>query len=521
MRKFAFAALLLAALGTATASAGDVVIGFGAAVTSIDPHYQNLTPNIAIGTHVFDRLVHQDENQRLVPGLAVSWRPVDDLTWEVKLRQGVTWHDGSPFTADDVAFTFERVPTVANSPSSYTIYTKHVSALVVVDAHTLLMKTKEPYPLMANQMAGLPIISRKHAAGKSTADFNSGAATIGTGPYKFVEYVSGDRIVLARDDAWWGPKQPWTRVTFRMIPNDSARVAALLAGDVDAIDAVPTIDFGRIAADAKFAVASKPGVRNIYLHLDQARDDAPFIFANDGSRLPKNPLRDLRVRRALSIAVNRDAIVRQLMNGQAAPSGQFLPAGSMGHDPRVKPPPYDPDGARRLLTEAGYADGFRVTIHGPNDRYINDDKIVQAIAQMWSRIGVKAAVEVMPSAVYFSRGARNEFSIGLMGWGTGTGEPDSPMVALIATEDRARGRGATNRSLYSNAAFDALLDMALAAIDPEKREALYREATKLAMDDVAIIPLHHQVNIWATKKGLIYNARNDERTTAMELSPAK
>ena len=352
-----------------------------------------------------------------------------------------------------------------------------------------------------------------------TPDYNSGKAAVGTGPYRLVEYVPSDRAVFARNPAWWGPPQPWDRVVYRMIPNNSARIAALKAGDVDVIDAVPTHDVESLKTNAKLTLASKAGVRNIYLYADQRRDQTPFVLDADGNNPSANPLKDRRVRQALSLAINRSAIVERVMSGQAAASGQFLPEGTMGWNPDLAPAPYDPERAKKLLAEAGFPRGFRLTLHGPNDRYVNDGQIVQAIAQMWTRVGVQTAVELMPANVYFTRSAKDEFSVGLMGWGTGTGEPDSPLAALVGTADKAKGRGVTNRSLYSNPELDGLIDAALGTIDAAEREALYRRATAVAMEDLAIIPLHHQVNIWAMRSGFAYNARNDERTMAMELRP--
>lgn len=261
-------------------------------------------------------------------------------------------------------------------------------------------------------------------------------------------------------------------------------------------------------------------MRNIYLYLDQKRDVTPGVTDAQGRPLDRNPLKDVRVRRALSLAINREGIVRQVMGGHATPSGQLLPAGVMGHDPTLKPDPFDPQQARALLAEAGYPNGFSIVLAGPNDRYVNDDRVVQAIAQMWTRIGVRTQVNTLPSAVFFPRSARDEFSVGLLGWGTGTGEPDSPLQALIATPDRDRGWGQFNRSGYSNPQVDALLEQALSTLDRGAREQLYFRAIRIAMEDKAIIPLHHQVNIWATRRGLVYNARNDERTMATELRRA-
>ncbi len=517
MRGMVLAAVLLAG----GAAAQTLSIGVGGAFTSMDPHFHTLTPNNALNKHVFDRLVRTDEDFRLIPGLAESWESIGTNVWEFRLRRGVTFHDGRPFTADDVVFSFERVPNVRNSPGSFTIYTRQVQRLEVVDDHTIRMHTNGPNPLLPNWMSGISIISRGLGADVDTADFNSGRAAIGTGPYRLVSYTAGHQAVLERNPGYWGGPEPWARVNYRIIANDTARIAALRAGDVDVIDAVSTRDVEGLAANPAIRIASRAALRNIYLYLDHARDDTPGVTGPNGERPVASPLRDQRVRQALSLAINRDAIVRQVMGGHASPSGQFLAAGVMGHDPELRPDPFDPARAQRLLAEAGLPQGFRVVLAGPNDRYVNDDRIIQAIAQMWARVGVRTEVQAMPSNVYFSRSARNEFSVGLLGWGTGTGEPDSPMIGLIATPNPARGRGTSNRSMYANPAFDALLDQALVTLDTGLREAIYRRATRVAMEDYAIIPLHHQVNIWAARRGLRVVARNDEETYAMSVRPGE
>jgi peptide/nickel transport system substrate-binding protein len=500
--------------------AQDVTIAVGGAFTSLDPHFHNLTPNSALTQHLFDRLLEPDANLRPVAGMAYEWRAVSPTAWEFRLHPNIRFHDGSQFTADDVAFTFSRVPNVPGSPSSYAFFTRPVREVVVVDPLTVRLETSTAAPLIPAMMQGLPMIGRRQGESMSTADYNSGRAAVGTGPYRLVSYTPGDRAILERNASWYGGNVAWNRVTYRFIGNDSARLAALKAGDVDLIDQVPTRDVADLARAPRVQVFSTPSLRNIYLYLDLWREQTPFVSDNQGRPLPGNPLRDLRVRRALSMAINRAGIVAQVMDGQAAPSGQLLPAGSVGHDPALLPEPYDPDGARRLLAEAGFPQGFSVTLHGPNDRYVNDAQTLQAIAQMWARIGIRTRVEALPSTAFFPRSARDEFSIGLSGWGTGTGEPDSPLANLLATIDRARGRGATNRSHYANPEFDAAVDRALGILDLGEREAAYRAATGIAMRDVAIIPLHHQVNIWAARRGLVYEPRNDERTLAMSLRPA-
>lgn len=499
----------------ATLAARELTVGLASEPSSIDPHYHNLTPNNALARQVFDRLIMPDEKQVLRPGLAVSWKALDDLTWEFKLREGVTWHDGSPFTGDDVVFTFERAPEVPNSPSSFGTYLKG-KTIEKLDDFTVRIKTETPYPLMPNDISTFSIVSRKHGEGAGTEDYNSGKAAIGTGAYKFVEWVPGDRIVLARNDDFWGEKPEWEKVTIKPIKSGPARLAALLAGDVDFIEGVPTTDIERLRDDKEITLSQGISNRVIYLHLDHFRDDSPFVKAADGGAI-ENPLRDARVRKAISKAINRDAIVSRVMEGVAVKAGQLLPEGFFGVSAKLQPVDYDPEGAKKLLAEAGVGDGFQLTIHGPNDRYINDAKIAEAIAQMLTRVGIKTAVETMPKSVYFKRASRGaeglpEFSLILVGWGAGTGEASSPLKSVLHTYDKERGFGASNRGRYSNPAVDKLVEEALSTIDDGKRAALLAEATEVAIEDGGIIPLHYQVNTWAGRKGIVYTARTDETT---------
>jgi peptide/nickel transport system substrate-binding protein len=499
--------------------AAELSIALGADVTSIDPHFHNLTPNNNVGGHIFEPLVTKDARGKLTPGLAESWRTVDDLTWEFRLRKGVKFHDGSEFSAADVAFTLDRVPTVPNSPSPFTTYSKQITEKVIVDPHTIRLKTAMPYPLMPNDMGTILIVSGKAAKGASTDDFNSGKAAIGTGPFKFVRWQKGDRIELARHDAYWGPKPAWDKVTFRIITSDPTRVAALMAGDVRAIDNVPTADLARVSKDPGLSLYRVVSHRVMYLHLDSSRDKSPFVTDKAGRPLERNPLKDVRVRRALSRAINRQALVDRVMEGAARPTGQLMPEGMFGYTPALKPEPYDPDGAKKLLAEAGYPNGFGLTLHGPNNRYVNDEQIAQAIAQMLTRVGVATRVETMPSSVYFSRANKLEFSLILVGWGSDTAEASSPLKALLATYSKEKGMGQANRGRYSNPKVDAALEQALATVDDARREKLLQQATEIAMTDLGIIPLYHQENLWATRKGVGYGPRADERTFAHEFRP--
>ena len=518
-------AAVLAALALCTAAtAQELRLGVAAEPTSMDPHFHNLTPNNSMLSHIFEYLVDQDERQRLQPGLAESWKAIDDTTWEFKLRRNVKFHDGTPFTADDVLFSFERAPNVEGSPSSFGIYAKG-KTLTKVDDHTVHIKTAAPYPLMPNDVSQIFIISKKHASGAKTTDFNSGKAAVGTGPFRYVEYTPGNRIVMQRNESYWGTKPHWARVVFRGIKSDPSRVAALLAGDVDLIDEVPATDMERLKKDPKLTIAQTVSNRIIYLHLDHFRDDSPFVKAKDGGAI-RNPLRDRRVRTAVSKMIDRDAIVSRVMEGQAVKAGQLLPDGFFGVSKKLKPVAYDPAGAKKLLAEAGVPNGFRLTIHSPNDRYPNDAKIAEAVGQMLTRNGIDTQVVTMTQGVFFREASTGspekgpKFSFILVGWGSGTGEASSPLKSLLATFNREKGMGPSNRGRYSNPEVDKLINDALATVDDAKRQELLARATEVAIEDVGIIPLHYQVNTWAMRKGFTYKPRTDERTLAGDIAKA-
>ncbi len=518
----ALAAIFAAAVVSTVAMAQDLTVGLSANVTSIDPQFHNLTPNSNVAAHIFDRLILKDEHQRLMPGLAVEWKAIDDTTWEFKLRKGVKFHDGSEFTADDVVSTLKRVPWVPNSPSSFRIYTQAVIGWDILDPYTIRFRTASVYPLLPLDLSSVFITSKKYETA-STGEFNSGRAAVGTGPFKFVEYVPGDRIVLARNDNYWGPKPAWQRVTLKLITNNSARVAALLAGDVQIIEQVPSIDYAKLKANPDIRISQIVGNRVIYLAMDSFRDQSPFVTDKSGAVLPNNPLKDTRVRKAMSRAINRQGITDRIMDGLAIPAGGLMADGFFGSSPKLKPDAFDPEGAKKLLIEAGYPNGFGLTIHGPNDRYLNDEKVLQAIGPMFNRVGIDTKVVTQPWATFASQAStpNYSYSVMLVGWGADTGEVSSPLRSLVATVNKDAGMGTANRGRYSNPKVDALLHKALTTVDDGRREKLLQEATETAMADQAIIPLYYQINVWATRKGYIYAPRTDEYTLAQSVRPAE
>ncbi|MFP4126653.1 MAG: ABC transporter substrate-binding protein, partial [Alphaproteobacteria bacterium] len=517
-------AAAVVALATGGAHGQSITIGTAAEPSTLDPHFHNLGPNNAMQRHLFDSLILQDEDQELQPGLATSWEPTTDTSWTFELREDVTFHDGSSFEAQDVIWTLCRIPNVADSPSSFTIYTQAIQRAEVVDSHTIVFHTAEPYPLLPVEVSTWGILDAPADAEELTYDpagcdyagaypttpaFNSGERAIGTGPYMYGEFTKGERIVLERNPDYWGEAPDFEEVIFRPITSDGPRVAALLAGDVDFIDKPPLQDLPRLRDRPDLEVAEGLSNRVIYLHMDQHMDETPGVTG-----VPDNPFKDDRVREALSLAIDREAIVARIMGGVAEPAGELLPPTMFGANADAEPTAFDPDRARELLTEAGYGDGFELVLASPNDRYINDELIAQAVAQMFARVGIDTSVDANTASVFFSRRNNYEFSMYLAGWGSGTGEMSSPLRALVACQDPEAGYGGTNRGRYCNPEMDAALKEALRTVEADAREELLQEASRMVMEDYGILPLHFEVTPWAFKEELSYTPRADQYTLA-------
>jgi peptide/nickel transport system substrate-binding protein len=518
------------ALAATAAQAQDVLtIGVRSEASSLDPHWTQLSADLQVQEHIFEHLVDLDSASQPVPGLAVSWEPIDEDTWEFRLREGVTWHDGEAFTADDVIFSFDRLAAgIDGAPASPAFQlAKGGKEWERIDDYTIHIHTDGPYPTMAEDLAMLPIVA-EHAASGVTAsvDFNSGQAAIGTGPFMFEQYSPGSRVSVVRNPNWWGGDPGWDRVVFVPVGEDSARLAALLNGDVDVIDYPPTVDLPQLEQNPNFVVSSIPSDRLIYL-MPSYRHMEPYVLDNAGQPMMPNPLRDWRVRRALSLAIDREAIRDRIMGGASEPTRNIVPPGFFGYVDELQADPYDPDEARRLLEEAGYGEGFRLTLHGPNDRYINDARIAEAVAQFWTQIGVTTEVDTMPRNIFFSdliRGGPNtfpgfddpKFSMSLTGWGTVAGEATYTVSGTLETYNAATGGGNGNFGRYSNPSVDALSVLAKQTIDRDARLDLLQRATRIGMEDYAFIPLHFQVNKWAMRAGLEHTPRTNERTLATE-----
>lgn len=507
------AALPLVGLpGVSLAQTATLRIALSAPPTAVDPHLQSNAPNNALSAHLFDSVVTNNPQSRSVPGLAISWKAVDDTHWEFELRPGVKFSDGSPLTVEDIVASFDRATTI-ESVASFKTYTKSIKSMGG-NGNKLLVETKTPDPMLPNSMSRIRIINAKFKDAPS-GDFNNGKAAIGTGPFVLESYVPGNKVVLKRNDNYWGEKLPFERVELQVISDDAARLAALISGGVDLIEEMPYNGIQRIESSDKFHIVRGVSSRLVYLAMNQHGETSPYIKTKDGQPLAKNPLKDVKVREALSMAINRAGIVKQVMEGNAEAASQFLPKGAPGTSDKIDVEKYDAAAAKALLAEAGYPDGFQLTMHGPNDRYINDAKIVQAIAQMFTRIGVATTVEVMPWSIYAAKNNGGEFAVSLSSWGVNTGETSNPIVATVSTYNKEKGLGNSNAGRYSNPKVDEMLAQALTVLDDSDRNGMLAEICTILFTDHAILPLHHEAVLVATRKGIDYTTRADQYTMAM------
>lgn len=519
---WASALALVAAMTAAPALAQELRMGLTSAPTSNDPHFHASGANIAMTGHVFEGLTWKDENMRPHPALAESWKYVDDNTWIFRLREGVTFHDGTPFTADDVIFTFERVPSIEDSPSPFTSRLADIESYRALDVHTLEIRTNGAAPNLPISLADVQIVSRAVGEGSTTEDYLTGGAMIGTGPYKFVRANIGDLYEFERNDSYWGGTPAWERVTHRIIGSDPARIAALLAGNVDLINDVPATDIATLEGNPAIQLWSTPTNRVAFVSLDVENATPIAGQATDlaGNPLAENPMLDVRVRRALSMAIDRVGLAERGLGASAFPASQVVPEGIFGFNPEIELEEYDPDGARALLAEAGYPDGFAIVLSTSN----NDSqraRAAQAVAQMWTRVGVRTELDLMPHAVFIPRSNEFEFAHMIHSWGTSTGEAGYTLRGIAGTRDFERGSGTSNRGRYSNERVDALVAEAAGTADPEAREKLLQEAMKIVIkDDYGLLPLYSPRATWASNGSLEYLPSMANISSAIFATPA-
>ena len=485
-------------------------------VLTLDPHSQNHATTNAIMMHAYEGLTRYSATYQIEPALATKWNFMSPTQVRFELRRGVKFHDGTPFTADDVVFSFGRI---RQPQGTMGIYVTGIAEIRKIDDHTVDFIMSAPNPLLLRNIVDFRIMSKVWSEKNNTAKVQDYKAkeenyasrnVMGTGPYKITSWTPEQRITMTINADWWDKHQGNIReVVYTPIKSDPTRVAALLSGDVDMLTDLPTQDVARLRADPKLKIVDGHEVRTIYLAPDVGSPELKYSNIKG-----KNPFADKRVREALSMAIDRATIQRNIMRGLSVPAGLMVAPGVNGHEPGIdQPMKFDSEGAKRLLAEAGYPSGFEVRLNCPNNRYVNDEEICQAIVAMWARIGVKATLAAENMATFIQKVQNFDSSIYLLGWGVATYDAQYTLQSLI----RSRTSGADgnfNFSKISDAVVDKAVDAMKTEVDVAKRNALIREALLRTRDEVLTIPLHHQVRPWAMKQGVQTVHRSDDRPEA-------
>lgn len=473
-------------------------------VTSMDPTYFNETFLLGFMGNIYEPLARRSKTLELEPALATKWEQKDPLTWRFTLRQGVKFHGGESFSADDVVFSMERARMDGSDVKSKLA---SVDKIVKVDDFTVDLITKSPDPLLPGQLATVFILSKswaeKNGAAKPTDQKKKeeGFATRnanGTGPFVLEKREPGVRTTLKVNANWWDKAEHnLTEVIFEPVPQASTRLQALLSGQVDMIYTISTQDIDRVKKDANLRMYEGPEMRTIFLGFDQKRDELP------GSNVKgKNPFKDVRVRQAFYQAIDTKAIVARVMRGAGTPTGLMVAPSVNGFDASLNERyPVDPEGAKKLLAEAGYPEGFEVVMNCPNDRYANDGEICQAIIPMLKRIGITIKPQIESKATYFPIILGRNSSFYLLGWTPDTYDSFNALFNLMATPKEG-GQGQFNLGSYSNAKLDDLTDKIRSETDQAKRNAMIKEAFKIHKEEFGHIPLHQQALAWAAKKNV-------------------
>ena len=497
-----------------------LVIATRAEPNSIDPQFSIVGTNQATAMHMFDTLFARDAQLHTVPALALSATRIDALTWELTLRPGVRFQDGTAFDADDVIFSLRRAAHVPFTPASFANRVSRIVSMQAPDPLRVRLHTAQPEPQLMTDVGTVFMVSGKLGATLATRDFNSGKVAIGTGPYRFVNWVPGDRLVLTRNEHYWGRAPAFKDVVIRYISSDATRIAALQSGSVDLVDTVPPSDLDHLRRDPAVKLWQAPTVTLLYLGMDLERDANPSVRARDGSELPRNPFKDLHVRQAVSLAIDRPLLIRTILSGSGAAANQMVPDGSGGFNPMLAPSAFDPARARQLLATAGYPDGFAVTLHAPNNRYLNDAQVAQAVGVMLAHVGLAVRIDAAPKNVFLPRATKREYGFYLYGFGSTTGESLLAMRSVLGSYDPTHGSGANNRGRYSNPQFDSLLREAAEMESGPALDRQLQQAAAVGFADLGIVPLYHQVASWAGRTGLAFTPRRDERTLAQNVRPA-
>lgn len=483
-------------------------------ILTVDPHAQNHQTTHAFLQQVYESLVRYDQKYQIEPALATKWTQVSPTQVRFELRKGVKFHDGAPFTADDVVFSLTRAGT---APSNMMSSVQSIKEVKKVDDHTVDLILKGPNPILLRELTEARIMNKawaeKHNSVKSqdyaAKDENYASRNAnGTGPFIMVGWQPDVKVTLKKNPDWWDkPKGNIDEVVFTPIKSAATRSAALISGQVDFVVDPPPQDLARMKADANIKLIEGAENRTIYLGLDQFRDELP------GAGTPgKNPLKDKRVRQALYQAIDSAGLHSRTMRNLSVPAGTMVAPMVHGWSKQLdeRAAKYDVEAAKKLLADAGYPNGFALKLECPNDRYVNDEAICQAVTAMWTRIGVKTSLQAAPMAQFVTRVMNSDVNAYLFGWGVATFDALYSIEALMATKD-GKGQGVYNGGRFSNAELDAKVAQIKVEMDAAKRDALITDALKLVKDEYYYLPLHHQIRPWAMRKNVETQHRADDR----------
>lgn len=474
-------------------------------ILGLDPHANNEGPTNTMKGNIYGRLIHRLPDLSLEPDLATDWELGDDgVTWRFNLRQGVTFHNGNPFTADDVVYSFKRQSQEASEMAFALASVKEVRK---VDDFTIEIETKGPDPILLLNMPNFYIVDQEYMEENDAFEVVRGAGKTnfantnanGTGPFKVVEWVQDNRVVLEPFEGWWNQANRTDNIEqaiFTPIANDATRVAALLSGEIDLMYPVPLQDVSRLEGDPNIEVMQGPELRTIFLGFDQWRDE---LLDMPGSG--KNPFKDQRVRAAFAHAIDLQAIHRVVMRGASTPTGLMIAPGINGFQEDMNVPyEYDRERSKQLLVEAGYPEGFPVTFDCPNDRYVNDEAICTAVVPMLERIGIDVTLNAQTKSLHFNKIGQaegNNTSFYMLGWTPGSYDAYNPLQNLMTLD--GEGQGTWNCGRYSNPRVEELTDQIAVTVDEDERNALIREAFQIHKDEVGHIPLHQQALAWGVR----------------------
>jgi peptide/nickel transport system substrate-binding protein len=483
-------------------------------VQTLDPHSQNHATTLSLLQHSYEGLTRFDAKMQVEPALATGWTVISPTQVRFQLRRGVKFHDGTPFSADDVVFSFERITAPTGNLH---VYVSGVQAIRKIDAHTVDVLLKAPNPSLLSNFTDFRIVSKAWAEKNRTlqpADYraqqenHASRHAMGTGPYKITAWVPEQRLNLVQNPDWWDAKNASnvTEAVYLPIKSDQTRMAALMSGEVDLLTEVPVQDVARVKSEPKLKLLMGNEVRAIFIGMDQGAAEIP-----GGSVKGANPYKDRRVREAMNLAIDRAALQRAIMRGLSMPAGSLVSPGVTGHDAAVDTPlPADPERAKKLLAEAGYPQGFAIPFQCPNNRYVNDEEICQAVVAMWARIGVRARLSTEGFSTFSARVQQFAYPLYLFGWSASTFDAFHTLQALA----RTRGTGAVGSFNYfrlNDPAVDALIDAAATEMDSAKRTGMLIEAQARIKAEHYFIPLHHQMRPWAMKPNVHTLHRANDR----------